>query len=481
MPGRGASPDGSSGETGILLPSPDIRRDAYVRLAELLERHIEEIRDLRVAPAPSYEQLEASLRPFDFAEPVPLDELLESCAALLRDGLVHTSHPRYFGLFNPTPAFAGVLADTLVAAFNPQLAVTSHAPAAVAIERHVLAFLAAGLGLEGATGSFTSGGAEANLTGVLLALERHFPETAADGLASLRARPAMYVSTEAHHSFVKAARIAGLGHSAVRAIPARADLRLDVDAVRSRIEGDRAAGERPFLVVATAGSTAAGVVDPLSELAELCSELEVDLHVDAAWAGAIGLSARLRPLLAGIERADSVTVDAHKWLSAPMGAGVFLTRHAQDLTSTFRVAAAYMPSAEASDPYLASAQWSRRLIGLKVFMSLAAAGREGFAEQIEHDCRLGDRLRERLRDDGWRIVNETPLPVVCFVPDDDEGGAVDRLASIARHVEGSGAAWISVAQLGDHHALRACITSHRSTEADLEVLCEALAAARSAA
>jgi aromatic-L-amino-acid decarboxylase len=393
---------------------------------------------------------------------------------------VHTTHPRYFGLFNPTPAFAGVLADALVAAFNPQLAVTSHAPAAVAIERHVLAFLADCLGLEGATGSFTSGGAEANLTAVLVALERHFPEATEQGLTSLRAQPSMYVSTEAHHSFVKAARICGLGHSAVRPVPAGADLALDVDAVRSSIERDGAAGDRPFLVVATAGSTAAGVIDPLPELADLCRELRVDLHVDAAWAGAVGLSPRLRPLLDGIDRADSVTVDAHKWLSAPMGAGVFLTPHAHDLTSTFRVVADYMPSAEASDPYLASAQWSRRLIGLKVFMSLAAAGRAGYAAQIEHDCRLGDRLRERLRHDEWRIVNETALPLVCFVPDDSAGGAIDRLTPIARLVEASGAAWISVAQLGGRHALRVCITSHRTTESDVDALCDLLASARDA-
>ena len=115
-----------------------------------------------------------------------------------------------------------------------------------------------------------------------------------------------------------------------------------------------------------------------------------------------------RPLLDGIERADSVTVDAHKWLSAPMGAGLFLTRHRRDLASTFRVATNYMPSAEAADPYLISPQWSRRFIGLKVFMALAAIGRDGYAAQIEHDCRLGEHLRARLRDDGWRTVNGTP-------------------------------------------------------------------------
>src|SRR5215218_1208509 len=458
-----------------LLPDAAIRQHAYEQLAGLLERHWDEVPGLRVAPAD--DDLDGRLRRFDFAEPVALEELLDAAGELLRDGIVHTSHPRYFGLFNPTPAFAGVLADALVAAFNPQLAVTSHAPAAVAIERHVLSFLAGCLGLPGASGSFTSGGAEANLTAVLVALERHFPEASEQGLATIEGRPAFYVSSEAHHSFVKAARMTGLGHAAVRSIAVTSDLRLDLDALRSRIDRDRAEGRRPFLVVATAGSTAAGVIDPLPEVADLCREAGLDLHVDAAWAGAVSLSRRLRPLLDGIERADSVTVDAHKWLSAPMGAGVFLTRHRQDLASTFRVATNYMPSAAAADPYLTSAQWSRRFIGLKVFMSLAAVGRDGYAAQIEHDCRLGDYLRARLRD-GWRIVNRTPLPLVCFVPDPAEHWGTADLARIAHAVEASGAAWISVAELAGRPALRACITSHRSTEHDVDALYDVLAAAR---
>jgi glutamate/tyrosine decarboxylase-like PLP-dependent enzyme len=458
------------------LPGASHRRRAYGSLVELLERHWEGVHELAVAPTASYEELEQRLRRFDFAAPVPLDELLGAAEELLGEGIVHTSHPRYFGLFNPTPTFAGVLGDALVAAFNPQLAVTSHAPAAVAIERRVLSFLGDCVGLPGASGSFTSGGAEANLTALLLALERHFPETAERGLAAAPGRPTIYVSGEAHHSFVKAARMTGLGHSAVRTVETAGGLALDVEALRSRIERDRAGGDHPFLVVATAGSTAAGVIDPLPRIADLCAHLGLDLHVDAAWAGAIALSERLRPLLDGIERADSVTVDAHKWLSAPMGAGVFLTPHGSDLASTFRVSAAYMPSAETSDPYLTSAQWSRRFIGLKVFMSLAAAGRGGYAAQIEHDCRLGDVLRTRLRERGWRIVNDTPLPVICFAPEAPADG--EELARLARGVEASGVAWISVAQLAGRPALRACITSYRSTEADLDALCDALDRAR---
>jgi aromatic-L-amino-acid/L-tryptophan decarboxylase len=463
----------------MLLPGAPQRRRAYAELTEQIERHLEEVGERRVAPELTYGELERRLGRFDFGAPVPLDELVEAASGLLGEGIVHTSHPRYFGLFNPAPTFAGVLADALVAAFNPQLAATSHAPAAVAIERHVLSFLGDCLGLPGAAGSFTSGGAEANLTGLLVALERHFPEATEQGIAAVEGRPTFYVSGEAHGSFVKAARMTGLGQSAARSVPVSGDLTLDVAALRTAVERDRVAGERPFLVVATAGTTAAGIVDPLPEIAGLCRELGLDLHVDAAWAGAIALSERLRPLLDGIELADSVTVDAHKWLSAPMGAGVFLTRHARDLTRTFRVAAGYMPSADSSDPYLTSAQWSRRFIGLKVFMSLAAAGRPGYAAQIEHDCQLGDRLRSRLGERGWSVVNQTPLPVVCFVPDDTADAA--ELARIAAAVEGSGEAWISVAQLPGGPALRACITSHRSTEADLDALCDALARARRAA
>jgi aromatic-L-amino-acid/L-tryptophan decarboxylase len=462
-----------------LLPGAPQRRRAYAQLTELLERHLEGLGERNVAPQFPYAEFERRLEKFDFGAPVPLGELVDAAGELLGEGIVHTSHPRYFGLFNPAPTFAGVLADTLVAAFNPQLAVTSHAPAAVAIERRVLAFLGDRLGLPGAAGSFTSGGAEANLTGLLVALERHFPEATEHGLAAVEGRPTFYVSGEAHGSFVKAARMTGLGRSAARAIPVSGDLTLDVEALRSAVERDRSAGHRPFLVVATAGTTAGGIVDPLPATARLCWELGLDLHVDAAWAGAIALSERLRPLLDGIELADSVTVDAHKWLSAPMGAGVFLTRHARDLTRTFRVAAGYMPSADSSDPYVTSAQWSRRFIGLKVFMSLAAAGRPGYAAQIEHDCRLGDRLRTRLGESGWRVVNRTPLPVVCFVPDD--GADAGELARIAAAVEGSGQAWISVAHLAGRPALRACITSHRSSEADVDALCDALERARHAA
>ena len=185
-------------------------------------------------------------------------------------------------------------------------------------------------------------------------------------------------------------------------------------------------------------------------------------------------------MLAGIERADSITFDAHKWLSVPMGAGIFLTRHRGALDRTFRVANAYMPreaeGLDIADPYASSMQWSRRFIGLKVFLSLMVAGWGGYAAAIRHQTAMGDLLRRRLKEHGWRVVNETPLPTVCF---DAPELHSEALREIATSVVESGEAWISTTQVGaGRTVLRACITNHRTQPADVEALVVSLDRAR---
>ncbi|HUF78060.1 MAG TPA: pyridoxal-dependent decarboxylase, partial [Thermoanaerobaculia bacterium] len=282
-----------------------------------IERLPREIRELPVAVRVTPEAMRAELARYDFREPLPLPEVVDDLVRLLRERSVQVTHPRYFGLFNPSVREAGVLADTLVALFNPQLAAWSHAPAANELERHTLAALAAVLGFDPATTAahFTSGGAEANLTAVLVALADRFPEAAEDGLAAIGGRPTFYVSREAHHSFAKIARMAGLGAGGLREVAVTPGLALDPRALDRAMAADAAAGRRPFLVVATAGTTSAGVIDPLDEIEQVARRHGAWCHVDAAWGGAAALSPRLSPALAGIERADSVTWDAHKWLS----------------------------------------------------------------------------------------------------------------------------------------------------------------------
>ncbi|TDC54458.1 pyridoxal-dependent decarboxylase [Actinomadura sp. KC345] len=454
----------------------------WSQVVELLRDERERIAGRDVSPAVDVQRLRAVIGAYDFDRPASPDAVIDEVAELLRTATVHTTHPRYFGLFNPTPTLMGVVGETLAAAFNPQLAAWSHAPAAAEIEAHLLRFLGGRLGYppEAVAGSFTSGGAEANMTAVLLALTRTWPRYGAEGLRALPGRPVMYASAESHLAWLKIAHATGIGRDAVRLVPTDG-LRMDAAHLSRQVAADRANGDLPFLVVATAGTTAAGAIDPLHELADLCGDLGLRLHADAAYGGAAALSDRLRPALDGIERADSITLDAHKWLSVPMGAGALLSTDAEGIAETFRVTTSYMPAdvPDTVDPYTSSQQWSRRFMGLKLFLSLAVAGREGYAEQLERDARLADDLRGALAATGWRIVNDTPLPVVCFADPDDS--TQEHHDALARSVVESGRAWISPVRLDGRAALRACVISHRTTPEDLNELVQAVNDARKAA
>ncbi|WP_232665842.1 pyridoxal phosphate-dependent decarboxylase family protein [Pseudonocardia sp. TRM90224] len=465
-----------SGEAAALLATA----------AELAVRHSRHVADGPVAPrGPATAAVRDWLRDYDFAGPRPAQDVLVEVVDQLRTGMVHTIHPRYFGLFNPTPTWWGVAGELIAAAVNPQLAVYAHACAPVEIETHVLRFLASRLGLpDGATGTFTVGGSEANLTAMIVALTRRWPAYAEGGLGAVAGRPVFYASAECHLAWVKIAHMAGLGRGAARLVPVDGAHRMDVHRLRAMIDADVAAGHAPFLLVATAGTTGAGALDPLPELAALARASGLDLHVDAAWGGAVALSDRLRPLLAGIEAADSITVDAHKWLSAPMGAGMFLTPHADALGASFGVQTTFMPAGAGGlpDPYSSSVQWSRRFIGLKVFLALAAAGRPAFARQLERDVELGELLARRLAEHGWLQVNDTPLPVVCVVDPEADGRDTEHSlewhAAVAARVVRGGRAWLSSLVLDGRPALRMCVTSHRTTATDIEALVSELGTCR---
>lgn len=446
---------------------------------------LEYFRDVEGRPVAPDFAADSWLERYDFEMPTDPQKVLSEAVANLAHSGVHPTHPRYFGLFNPTPTWPGIAADLLTAAINPQLAAYSHAPTAVDIEQHVLRFISDRLGMPETTlGSFTSGGAEANHSATIIALTRRIPEYASEGLHGIPSRPVFYASAESHLAWLKIAHACGLGRDSVRLIPVDHEQRLLVSELRAAYQQDLAAGLLPFMLVATAGTTGAGAIDPLEELADFAAERGLHLHVDAAWAGAISLSDSSRALLAGIERADTVTVDAHKWMSVPMAAGMIFSRDADAVQRSFQVSTAYMPSRSSSglDPYTTSMQWSRRLIGLKVFASLASFGRSGYAQQIEDDFALGRYVERCASEQGWVRVNATPLPVVCIVdPRADMLGPEESWewhSAIAARVVASGAAWISPVRVAGRPALRICITSYRSTEADVDVLIGALDTAR---
>ncbi len=407
---------------------------------------------------------------FDFKQAIPLDEVVTDVEQMLRKWQVQVTHPRYFGLFNPSVTLASVVADTLVAMYNSQLANWRTSPAANEMERHTLAWLSDKFGLPAdSIATFTSGGSEANLTAVVVALTWAFPEYGEHGLRHLTGDPVIYLTDETHHGFNKIAHMAGLGRRNLRIVATDSNLKMNVDNLEARVAEDRRNGLLPFMVIGTAGTTATGIIDPLPEIARFANEQRLWFHADAAYGGAAVVSPNLRPLLAGIEAADSITCDAHKWLSVPMGCGMFFCRHRESVAQAFRSDVTYMPAKPANEdvfntfnPLTQSAQWSRRFIGLKLFMALAEHGESGYAEMLDHQARMGDFLRESLAATGWQIVNSTPLPVICFTR---EGLAPSELVAELRERQ---IAWMSDAEVAGVPVVRACITSFRTTEKDIQ-------------
>jgi aromatic-L-amino-acid/L-tryptophan decarboxylase len=320
-------------------------------------------------------------------------------------------------------------------------------------------------------------GQESNHTAVVVALTQRFGEAGDHGLRALSGDPVFYLSAEGHHSFDKIAHATRLGRRSLRFVPVDASLRMDLGALEALIQGDRAQGRLPFLIVATAGTTSAGVIDPLSGVAAIAERYGLWCHVDAAWGGAAIVSDRLRSALAGIERADSITCDAHKWLSVPVGAGMFFCRRRAVVDAAFATETAYVPD-QARDsrryPFITSLQWSRRFMGLKLFMLLAAHGQHGLAARLEHQTAMGEVLGDRLLASGFALLNETPLPVVCFTHPAIAGdsGAHNE---IAIELGNRQIAWVSRTRLGRRvPALRACITHFQTGPGDIDALVEGL-------
>lgn len=455
-------------------------RSMWEQLAGAVERFQDEVRDLPVHSQASSREVRSTLRRYDFQQPIPREQLTDEVEALLRKWTTHITHPRYFGLFNPSVLPVSVVADALAGLYNPQLAAWTHAPAVNEIERLTLHALMSLFGWQTDEGwaNFTSGGAEANTSAVLAAIAHRFPETSTAGMSALRERPAIYLTSQAHHSFAKTARMTGLGTDSLREVPTTDRHTLDPAALREQIAADRQAGWEPLLIVGTAGTTGAGLIDPLPEIADIARAADVWFHVDAAWGGGALLSPKLRPLLVGIERADSVTWDAHKWLSVPMGAGMFFCRHKDAVKRAFAVSTSYMPAKaeeeDSYDPYATTIQWSRRATGLKVFMALAEQGMAGYAALIEHQAAMGDLLREALRQAGWLVRNGTALPVVCFTHADIASGRCTT-QDVLRVIYQRSRVWISDVVLGgSERVLRACITSYKTEPGDIDVLVEEL-------
>ncbi|MEN1727855.1 MAG: pyridoxal-dependent decarboxylase [Pseudomonadota bacterium] len=451
-----------------LFPAHDRREvlDRYVGAS--LNRAMGKNGTRGVTPSAEYGRFRSDLQAMDFADSQAPEAVVDWMIGALDTGMVHTTSPGYLGLFNPKPTFPAEIGDRIAAAFNPQACVWSHAPIAVDIEKHLIEAVAKQAGLPlGSGGHFTSGGSEANATAFLCALmaaERGFAE---DGTAAFSGRPRIYISDESHLAWLKIAKQSGVGQLSVCRIQTDGSGRMDADRLRDAIENDLRSGKRPIMIAATAGTTNAGMIDPLHACRGLADEFGLWFHVDAAWGGALICSTQHRHELAGIDSADSITIDAHKWFASTMGTGMFLIREPSLLPQVFGVSTSYMPSNdEAIDPYVNSFQWSRRFLGIRLFMSLAIGGWAAYEDHIEHSIRLANRFANELTQYGWVHANSSPMAIACLRP---PPGAPDVEEIVAKVIE-LGTHWISVANYEGQPVIRICVTNYETDWAHLAAL-----------
>jgi len=396
------------------------RKEALEIIFEKVENYYSNTNEFPTSPDLNLQKIRTLVQNIDIKEGNNPAEVINHITKGLEKYSVHTPHPKYFGLFNPRSNFAGILADIITATYNPQLAAWSHAPFAVEVEAFLIKAFAEkyGYNKETSDGVFTTGGAEANLTAVLCALNNKYSQFAKEGLFGLDKKPIILCSEEAHHSIQKAAKIVGLGYDSVKVIPTESNLKMDIGILKNEIESLKNTKNTPLMVIGTAGTTGTGTVDYLTEINTICKKNDIWFHVDAAYGGAVVMSQKLKQVLNGVEFSDSITFDAHKWMSVPMGTSIFLTPHNLILGKTFRITTEYMPKEankmEIVDPFSHSIQWSRRFIGLKVYLSLLIYGWKGYEKVINYQKEMGDLLKNKLIENGWIIKNDTELPVVCF-------------------------------------------------------------------
>ncbi len=411
--------------------------------------------------------------------------LEDVCAEMITQGF-HVPSANYFGLMNPTPAYMAVLAEMLVAALNPQLASLARSQLASRIERETVRWIGERVGWDRPfDGTFTSGGNEANFSALAMALATHFPQSVEDGLAAIAAKPVLYTSAEAHHSLDKSAGLLGLGRKALRRIPVTANIQLDARLLEDQITQDKAVGFSPFCVVATAGTTNSGAIDDLTALAEICRRHQLWLHVDGAYGAAAIFSDQHRNLVRGIELADSITIDPHKWLAMPFAAGVVLTSHPQALKQAFAASTPYMPRKSGSTPPLdnfqVSSQWSRRMNSLKLWLTLRVHGRQAYDELIDRQLKLAAFFANWVRSsEVFDLAAPQVLPIVNFrvklpgASDEERRAAHD---AIVHEVTRDGSRWTSTTLVNGQSVIRMMVISYLTAHRHLEELMIALAQA----
>ncbi len=398
--------------------------------------------------------------------------------------LMGNDHPRFWGWYMGNGTMVGALGAFLAAVANPNLGGGNHA--AVRVEQQVVRWCAELLGFPlDAGGLMVSGASMANLVGWTVARHVHAGvDVRTEGVAAMPEPLVAYASVEVHSCHKRAAEVLGLGSHALRLMPTDGAYRIDVGALRRADHEDRAAGRKPFLVIGNAGTVNTGAVDDLDALADLCAEEGLRFHVDGAIGALVGLAPALAPLVRGIERADSVALDLHKWMHVPFEAGLVLVRDAAEQRDTFATSPAYL--AHAPRGLAGSATWltdfglelSRDFKALKVWLSWLDRGVDAYGRMMQRNVDQAHSLAARVqREPQLELMAPVGLDIVCFRVH-PKGWSEERLDALNREllmrIHESGVAVPSYTTLDGRYCLRVAISNHRSTSTDFDRFVDAL-------
>jgi aromatic-L-amino-acid/L-tryptophan decarboxylase len=457
----------------VSLPTTGELRAALEQAAEWIARYLDEVDRLPVLAQVKPGEIAAALPAHPPAHGESLEAILADVDRIIVPGLTHWNHPGFMAYFGITGSPPGILGETIAAALNVNAMLWRTSPAATELEQVTLRWAAELLGLPTDWfGQITDTASSSTLWALAAAREAAGLDIRTRGMAGRADLPPLrvYTSEEAHSSVEKACIVLGFGQEGLVKIPTDTEFRMRADALREAVAADVRAGHRPIAVVATVGTTSSTSIDPVAEVADICAEHGLWLHVDAAYGGAAAVVPELRGVVDGCERADSLVVNPHKWLLTPIDCSLLYTARPEDMRAAFSVVPEYLRSSEDDVVNLMDygVALGRRFRSLKLWMVLRAYGADGLAAIVAGHVELARRLEAAVgAEPGWELLAPVPFSTVCFRyrPDGVEDEAELRRCNeaILERVNATGRALISHTQLKGRYALRVAIGNASTT------------------
>jgi len=478
-------------ETPIEISIQEFKESGY-KLIDLISDYIGNIREKKVTTAETPQQLSELLGDTSLPENgIPVSEIVNRAAELLINHSLFNGHPKFLGYITSSAAPVGALADLLASAVNPNVGANILSPVATEIEKQTIKWLTAFIGLpSGYGGILVSGGNMANFTAFLAArTTRASGNIKEAGIGNESGRLMVYCSRKTHTWIEKAAVLFGHGTGSIRWIETDSERRMDNDSLERSILKDLAEGNKPFMIVGTAGDVSTGVVDNLEAIGALCKKYSLWFHIDGAYGmPAAGLPEK-KKLFAGYEEADSIALDPHKWFYSPLEVGCTLVKDPRHLVDTFSSHPEYYNFSSSDEEqvlnyYEYGLQNSRGFRALKVWMAFQQVGRSGYVNMIAEDIRLSELLFElaekhpelEAMTQSLSITTLRYVPLGCD-PDSEDGKAyLDTLnEALVNALQAGGELFLSNAIVNENYCLRACIVNFRTSERDIEEIIEIIA------